>query len=215
MKIILQYFSSKLINNLDNLSEEHEIIAINIDNNIYQIEQKLNPDLYVLCSEKIGHEEIHFINNTDKKIMIYNTNSSDISLKNKNITILNDSSLPLLYNPKRFYNQNIEKDIEYCYFLDKDKEIPNELSKHLIPNKVNKIKLFNNSNISHPQNLGYLSEDDKSYILNRSKNYICKDMFYAIEASLCGCNIVDTNLNPISLDIKNYQTYAQYFEDIL
>ena len=62
---------------------------------------------------------------------------------------------------------------------------------------------------------GLLSEDDKAVILNRTKKYICNNNFYAIEAIKCGCEVVDTSLNPIDVNIDDCQTYSNYFESLI
>jgi len=214
MKIIVKHNDCKFINNIDSLSENHDIIYVNINNNIYQIEQKINPDAYILSAEKLTDEELHFCQNIkSKKVFVYQQSTEKISIENA--TFLYDSELPVLYNKLRFNNQNVHKDIEYSYFLDNDSNISEKLSKRLLPNKSYKIKLFNNSKISHPQNLGLLSENDKSIILNRTQNYICNNMFYAIEAKLCGCRVLDLDFNDIDINIDNYKTYSNFFGDLL
>ena len=215
MKIIVKHNDCKFVNNIDSLSSlKHDIIYANINNNIYQIEQKINPDIYILSAEKLTDEEVHFCQNTkSKKVFIYQKSIEKISIPNA--VFLYDSELPVLYNELRFNNQNTHKDIKYSYFLDNDIDIPEKLSKQLLPNKSYKIKLFNNERISHPQNLGLLSENDKSIILNRTQNYICNNMFYAIEAKLCGCRVLDLDLNSIDINIDNYKTYSNFFGDLL
>lgn len=212
MKIIIQQSNCKFINNLDSL--QHQSIFVTIENNIYQIEQIENPDIYVLIAEKLSNEELHFCNNhPNKKILVYNQSLENLDVPNCNI--INDSELPLLYNPKRFLNNNLQRDIEYSYFLDNDSNLPENLTYELLPNKVNSIKLFNNRSIDHPQNLGLLSEDDKATILNRTKKYICNNRFYAVEAIKCGCEVVDTSLKAIDIEANDSQTYSNYFESLI
>ncbi len=213
MKIIVQYDNTKFINNLDSL-KDHEVLSVQIDNNIYQIEQKINPDIYLLVAENITNEEIHFCqNHPNKKIIVYNHTSQNIEIPNTKV--INYQELPSLYNPNRFFDQHTTKDIEYSYFLDNDKQIPDDLLDQILPNKINSIKLFNNAKIQHEQNLGFLSENDKAQILNRTKNYICHNGFYAIEAALCGCKVVDTKLNSIQVDPQAAQTYSDFFESLI
>tara|TARA_B100001778_G_C18591856_1_gene632654 strand:+ start:1401 stop:2039 length:639 start_codon:yes stop_codon:yes gene_type:complete len=212
MKIIIQQSNCKFINNLDSL--QYQSISVNIKNNIYQIEQIEQPDVYVLIAEKLSNEELHFCsNNPNKKILIYNQSPKDLDVPNA--TIISDTELPCLYNPNRFSDNKSNKDIEYSYFLDNDSALPENLTYELLPNKINHIKLFNNRLIDHPQNLGLLSEDDKAVILNRTKKYICNNNFYAIEAIKCGCEVVDTSLSPIDVNIDDCQTYSNYFESLI
>ena len=214
MKILIQYSNCKFINNLDSMSDKHELISVNIENNIYQIQQKINPDIYILIASKIGNEEAHFChNNPNEKIIIYNDTEQNITLPNAKT--INSSTLPVLFNPNRFNNTHIDKDIEYSYFLDKDTTLPKKLTQHLLPNKVNTIKMFNNPKIDHSQKLGLLSENDKSDILNRTQNYICDNLFYAIEAHLCGCKVLDMDLQTIDIKPDNYQTYSMFFESLI
>lgn len=222
MKVLIQNFNCKFINNLDSLSTQHQTFFVDIKQNIYQLSQKIVPNIYVFIAEKMSYEELHFCyNNTKNQIIIYNHNNTNIdnSIKNlDHISILNYNSMPILYNPIRYkqYGYDNDRHIEYSYFLDNDKELDDTLKKLLLPNDSKlKIKLFNNNNIEHPQNLGFLTEDDKCVILNKTINYICNNMFYAIEAHLSGCKVLDTNLNILTIDINNYQTYEQFFESIL
>ena len=127
MKIIVKHNDCKFINNIDSLSSlKHDIIYVNINNNIYQIEQKINPDIYILSAEKLTDEETHFCQNIkSKKVFIYQKSTEKISIPNA--VFLYDSELPVLYNELRFNNQNTHKDIEYSYFLDNDIDIPEQL----------------------------------------------------------------------------------------
>jgi hypothetical protein len=68
------------------------------------------------------------------------------------------------------------------------------LNDYLYPKKKLPIRLFNNSAIKHPQNLGLLSEENKADILNKAKYcIILNNDDYAIESKLCDCV-------PISID---------------
>ena len=217
MKILVQQSNCKFISNLDMLSDQHEILFTNIDHNIYQIEQKIKPDIYILSANKMSYEEIHFCqNNTDKKIFIYQNNDSN-TYQAENITIINDTEVRFNYNPKRFRNMLLQedRDIDYCYFLDECSSISESLQSMLYPNSTKRLFMFNNGNIQHPQNMGLISENEKAEILNRTKKYICDNLFYAIEAKLCGCEVVDTNLDPVKIEINDHPTYAEYMEKIL
>ena len=221
MKVLIQNFDCKFINNLDSISNKHQTIFVDITNNIYQISQTVVPDIYILIAEKLSYEELHFCqNNINTRIIIYNHNHTKVEpllLNMKHIKILNSNTIPILYNPKRYNNMNIvNKNIDYVYFLDNDQQIPISLKKLLLPNnQTHNIKLFNNRHIEHPQNLGFLTENDKSLILKSSINYICHNMFYAVEAYLSGCSVLDTELNSISIDTNDYQTYEHFFESMV
>lgn len=220
MKILIQNYDCKLINNLDSI-KKHTTIFANINHNIYQIDQKIEPDIYILVSKLMNYEELYFChNNRDKKIIIYHNSNLDLLELSKynHISIIDNNSICQLYNPDRFdrikYHKAIDT-IDYVYFLDNDTSIPDPLNEILLPNAQHNIKLFGNKNIDHPQNIGFLTEDDKAVILSNTKNYICNNMFYAAEATICGCKILDTTLNPISLDISQILTYAEFIESML
>ena len=216
MKILVQKSSDKFICNLDSLKNNHDIFFSEINNDIYRIYAKINPDVYIFVSENMGYEEIHFCNNiTDKKIIVYNTSDNIVNLP-KHIKNINRYTMPLLYNEQRFFNlQNTNRNIEFSYFLDYDSEIGEKLSKQIYPNTKKQILLFNNSKIKHPQNMGTLTEDEKAFVLNDTKNFICNDMNYAIEAYRCGCRVFDLDLKEIDCNNIDYLTYSDYIETIL
>jgi len=220
MKILIQNYDCKFINNLDSI-KKHTTIFANINHNIYQIDQKIEPDVYILVSKLMNYEELYFCHNhRDKKIIIYHNSNLDISelVKYHNVSIVDDNNIFQLYNPDRFdrikYHNSIAT-IGYVYFLDNDTSIPDSLNKILLPNAQHNIKLFGNKNINHPQNMGFLTEDDKAIILSNTQNYICNNMFYATEAAVCGCKVLDAALNPIAIDISQILTYAEFIESML
>ena len=51
--------------------------------------------------------------------------------------------------------------------MDIDQDIPDNISKYLYPNSKLPIRMFNNSNILHYQNLGLLTEQDKAEVLKK------------------------------------------------
>lgn len=215
MKIIVQHNNCKFINNLDSLASKHQIYNIDINNDIYKIDQKINPDIYIFTTSKIKYEEAHFCKHTSKTVVLYNDTTEAIESKSTNIIVINKSEIPHLYNPIRYKNLNKIKTIEISYFLDNDNEIPKDLDNILYPQTKQKIQMFNNPNIKHVQNMGTLSEDDKADILNETSTFISNNMFYAAEAYLCGCDVVDFNMKKIDVDIDKFQTYLQFFESIL
>ena len=218
MQIIVQKDDNKFINNLDSVSG-HTIAYVDFSNNVYKIHQTKKPDLYIFVAEKLTHEEIHFCTNiTDSKIIVYHITEQTTDVDNiKNIIHLYDKDIPLLYNPYRFFNQqNKSRGIDAAYFLDNETDINDDMTRLLYPNKGKyKIKMFNNQKINHVQNLGFLTENDKNNVLNDSQTYICQNQFYALEATLCGCKVLDTKLNEINLDPKKYQTYSDYIGGII
>tara|TARA_B100002019_G_scaffold133692_1_gene114990 strand:+ start:8871 stop:9530 length:660 start_codon:yes stop_codon:yes gene_type:complete len=218
MQIVVQKDDNKFINNLDSISG-HTIAYTDFNNDIYKIHQNRQPDLYILVAEKLGYEEIHFCRNVSEvKIVVYHTTDQKTDIDDINtITHLYNKDIPILYNPYRFFNNNQDnRSIHASYFLDNDQDIPDDITKLIYPNSSEyTIKMFNNFKIDHPQNLGFLTEVDKNDILNDSEFYICKNNFYALEATLCGCKVLNTQLEEIQIDPKEHQTYSSYIESII
>jgi hypothetical protein len=99
-----------------------------------------------------------------------------------------------IINNDLYHNTDSIKIDRKIYFLDQDDEIPEPLLCNLYPKSKDKILMFNNPKISHYQNIGFVTEQDKAQILNTSKYFICnKNCIYAAEAYVCGCEILDMN----------------------
>jgi hypothetical protein len=69
------------------------------------------------------------------------------------------------------------------------------------------------------KNIGFLSEITRAEILKESRFFACNNDYYAIEAGLCGCEILDMN-NLDNNITKNYQlsncmNYNEYLGKIL
>jgi len=216
MNILVQQSQNKFTSNLDSLSHKYRIIFVNIDRNIYKIRSQINPDVYIFSEKQMGHEERHFCQNIkDKKIIVY-TESKDAVEWPEHVTTINHSNMPLLCNTQRFKKNNATiREIDYCYFLDYDEKMPPQLINRLYPNTKDQILLFNNVNIKHPQNLGYLTEDEKAQVLNNTSCFISNNMNYAVEANMCGCQVVNLDWQDVSFDDINYKTYPEYIETIL
>lgn len=218
MQIVVQKDDNKFINNLDSVSG-HTIVYTDFNNDIYKIHQNRHPDLYILIAEKLGHEEIHFCTNvSEAKIVAYHITDQKTDIDSiETIKHLYDKDIPTLYNPYRFFNnKQSNRSINASYFLDNDQQIPDDITKLIYPNSSEyNIKMFNNAKIDHAQNLGFLTEVDKNDVLNDSEFYICENNFYALEATLCGCKVLNTKLEEIQIDPKEYQTYSSYIEGII
>jgi len=102
--------------------------------------------------------------------------------------------IPLSINSE-LYNEdlkNLTKKNCGISFLDNINTIPESLSVILFPKKVLPIRLFNNKNIPHPQNLGILSLNDRKSLLIEAKYYISFSEYddYILEAKYAKCIIV-------------------------
>ena len=217
-KILVQNFNARFFNNIDSLSTEYEVVYSAVDKNIYKIDQTIKPDIYILNMDTLSYEEIHFCNSVERKIFLYTkTDKNHWNTENTNqIKVIKESDIEKLYNPNRFFCKNQNRNIDLTYFLDNDSDIPEEIKSEIYPNKVKqKLRMFNNRNIVHPQNMGFLDEENKASILNSTKTFITKNLFYAAEAASCGCKVVDLNMNEIDVNIKEYITYKKYFEKLI
>lgn len=217
-KILVQNFNARFFNNMDALSAEYEVVYSTVDKNIYKIDQTIKPDIYILNMDTLSYEEIHFCNSVERNIFLYTkTDKNHWNTENANkIKVIKESDIKKLYNPNRFFCKNQNRNIDLAYFLDNDSDIPKEIKSEIYPNKVKqKLKMFNNRNIVHPQNMGFLDEENKVSILNSTKTFITKNLFYAAEAMNCGCKVVDLNMNEIDVNIKEYITYKEYFEKLI
>lgn len=92
-------------------------------------------------------------------------------------------------------------------FLNNTTEIPYNLLKHInTENLPYRIRLFDNSSIKHPHNLGLLSEIDKAEILKTYSYFISLSNNYIYEALMCGITLLNIkNLQEIitnDIDIK-------------
>lgn len=179
--------------------------------NIYRTHANVSASAYIFDSSQINSEIIQFaIEHTDLgfKIFIYhgkNRLNKDCLRYLKqayhlvedeitdNIKYANIINIPkFIINDSIFYNTKQSKIDRKIYFLDDDISIPDCLQSRLYPSTNDRILMFNNSNLKHNQNLGFLSEHDKAKLLNTSKYFICNALSsYATEAYVCGCEIID------------------------
>jgi len=211
MKLFIQYYRSKFIDNLISLRDLNniDIVSQSVNKDIYKIHTQNNCTHYLFDDILIDNEILDFITNYHgtNKISIYHTNKFNIDLykriENLQITHLcHDKDInypsiyiPTLYNPGLCNNTGDPgKKYHIISFLENIPEIPLELKQHLYPNKKIDIKLFNHVLFKHPQNMGTITELNKIELLNNTKYYlVINDKDYALEAKLCGAI-------PISLD---------------
>jgi hypothetical protein len=104
--------------------------------------------------------------------------------------------------------------------MDKIDHVPEDLEKYLYPQANLPIKLFNNKDIIHPQNLGLLSEKDKALLLERSKYYLAITDDYVAEAWSCGCEVLTVDdldtLKPSTYKHSNaFQPYTNFLKGLV
>jgi hypothetical protein len=237
-KILVQYIDDKFINNIK-LSDTNfcEKIIIDTKNRLYQIYYEYGFTDIIFIDSLLGDEEKQFINEFGNNINIYiyqNTKSNNYIHTNTKLLkgilskIRNDNSnyrtihISKLVNYDIFFMDKTQtKQNTIISFLDNIEALPKELNEYLYPNSTLPIKLFNNSSIIHPQNLGLLSEIDKASILQQSKYYLVLDGSedYIPEAWSCGCSVLCyedlTSLIPTKYKhSENFRSYSNFLKEL-
>lgn len=239
MNILVQESNNKFINNisitqLDNTS----IIKSNVYNNLYELHYTYNIDAIVFTESLLNNEIYQYIAEffQEIKIFIYHDRlpNNDIidSYKNTCTHLVdkiyhktpNTQIIPTLVNSDLYIGikQNISsnKTHDIVCFIDSVDSLPKKLQSFLYPNSKLKIKLFNNSKIAHPQNIGILDEVTKAKILLEAEYFIALNDEYIPEALLSGCSVITIdeldNLKPTKyIKIPEYSTYKTFLQSIL
>jgi len=222
MKVFIQPARDKFIDNcipIKNINFTIESQLIN--KNIYKIHHHLKCSHYIFIDKLVDNEILQFINdNQSLKLYIYHLET----INNQLIEMLGNKvnhilELPVLYNPKIYFNTNTIKEYEIVGFLDNITSIPEQLNEYLYPNSKLPIRIFNHPNFKHPQNLGLLLEENKAEILNKSKHcLILNKTDYVIESKLCNC--IPLSISELStLKAEKYASFgvnnAQTYEDFI
>lgn len=209
----------------------HKFIHSIIQNNIYDIFYQFNIDLFIFNASSIDSSVVQFIQefSESKNIFFYidtiEQNKLDIINNTQNIETIIPESLNINLNQKSiiyhnnvintsiFYKQDIPKqtDVVTC-FLDNIIDIPDELNEHLYPKSNKKIRLYNNANINHYQNLGLVEEQYKNTILNESEYFISINNHYVFEAIQAGCKILGPNLHHYAPPDREIITIENFLE---
>lgn len=210
IKICLPNLDNKFINNIKLVHNNLEFYS-NMDNDIYKFHHKITPHVYIFDGSSITNDIFEFISeygDTETKIYIYhgikhNKDSIRYIKKAKHLThhaiyqhykqYHNVIQIPSnLINPHIYFNKNINKKNVKIYFLDNENSIPEKLNNMLYPNSKDIIWLFNNHNIRHVQNLGFLPELEKPLLMNSVKYFITNEnLDYAVEGVACGCKVLN------------------------
>lgn len=231
MKLLIQNKANKFISNLKHLSSPSlQIACIDISNNLYGLLYKYNFDAYLFVSSLLTKEIYQFIDEfiDTKKIIIYHEGTEGLPLIQRfgnRLIHLSEKSiesdtivLPRLINENLFFNKGKDRISATACFLEDLDRVPHQLEKILYPKAKNKIHLFAKK-IDHPQNLGYLSEIEKSDVLNKYQSYITLDNYYDIEAAICGSQVLSLNedgiIEDIDIDTSKIKTYTNFLYEIL
>jgi hypothetical protein len=231
--IFVQNTYNKLINNLHYVNiPDIKFYFDTVNNNLYKLYYSLKLSDCIFSSSGINDEIVSFINDhsSDENFNIYiyhdiyNEPLTTILPKCKHIIDednYTDYGIKFpknIINPNLYHNNNTTKKDRIVLFLEKETNISDAIKTKLYPNET-KILMFNNGNIPHDQNIGFLSEITRAEILKESRFFACNNDYYAIEAGLCGCEILDMN-NLDNNITKNYQlsncmNYNEYLGKIL
>lgn len=231
--IFVQKLYNKFINNIDQLNVDNEYsCSAGTVNNIYKNHYLYKHSVYIFCSNMINDEIVSFINDNaenDIKFFFYHNepNKYIYKLFNNHIHLVDEDKYTDFGKiiPKNIINDDLYQNLTKCHkediipiFLENYSSLPSYLSDQLYPNTTKRILLFNNKNIKHDQNIGFLSEKERRDLLQKSKYYACDNGYYMLEAKLSGCQILDINNldNPIDQDIDtNHTTYKNFIAEII
>lgn len=233
-KFLIQNLNDKFINNLSLCQTNFtHIISADIVGFLYRLYYQYNFSHIILIDSLLDNECLQFIDEFGSDVSVYVYKDSDTKnykLARKIAGILsyakdNDGyktiKIPTLVNHDLYYSDSsIQKKYQIISFMDKTDHIPEVMEKYLYPQTNLPIKLFNNNNIIHPQNLGLLSEKDKALLLQMSKYYLAITNDYVAEAWACGCEVLTTNdldtLKPSVYKHSNaFQPYTNFLKGLV
>jgi hypothetical protein len=216
---ILQSLNAKFIKHLSyDLQQINETIVYT-PHTLYDMAYRFHDQIknIVFLSSQINAEVVDFIFNTDlkSKIVLYfdsfNALLLDDAVKN-NLKVLVHSNedvskhkkYPRLIKLNHYYSQylvnHIQDHVKYdnmdiiCDLNGLD-SMPDDLSTILHPNTDLNIKLFNNPNISHCQNLGMVDEVRFVSLIKSSNLYIDLNGLYLAYALYYGIPTLTTQIN--------------------
>lgn len=233
-KLLIQNLNDKFINNLS-LCENNfcRTISADIGGAIYQLYYQYDFTHIILIDSLLDNECLQFIDEFGSDVSIYiykNAKTKNYQKARKISGVLSYTKdddgyktikIPTLVNHD-LYNSNssIKKINQIISFMDKIDNIPEAIEKYLYPQTNLQIKLFNNNNIIHPQNLGLLSEKDKALLLQRSQYYLAITEDYVAEAWACGCKVLTADdldtLEPSTYRRSNaFQPYTNFLKGLV
>lgn len=235
-KLLIQQYNCKFINNIQ-LSTTNfcEKIIIDTKNFLYKIYYQYQFTSIILIDSLLSQEEYQFINEFGDivKILIYvdtDANNYEHCNKNKIYGLLSHTKfdskykvfkIPTLVNNEIYMsNRSIKKTDQIVSFIEDINVIPEKLNEYLYPKSQLPIKLFNNENIIHPQNLGLVSESDKSLLLQESNYYLAITELYVPEAWACDCIVLSLDdLETLQATTykhsQNFQSYSNFLKGLL
>lgn len=237
--ILIQKYNNKFFRNIEISSiEDTKIISEHINKNIYELYYKYNFNILILYAPSIDNSLLQFIVEYANQIKtyVYIKNIEQLNISNyeqyKNlITFLYENGdttnniekrkIPYLINDKLFNSQKFQKAKYISCFIDTLSGLSEKIVKSLYPNNQSVeygIRMFNNPNIQHHQNLGLIDETDRSNILKESEYFLDIDKEYTVEANTVGCKILDedglSTLKQKEISVPECQSYIEFIRTL-
>lgn len=250
MNILLSsVINSKFFNDISQVTiPDHKIAIYDIRNNLYKIYSLLRPksifinileisDEIKQFAEEYGHEcnifcfcpKANYSNYNFEEIPNINYISYRGYIDNEKCSIIPSNIINKNYLDSIKNENKIDQSI--CFLDSIDNKNYNTLLSKLYPNKSEftfSIKIFNDPQFKHPQNLGFINHVDKLELIAKSKYIIVEDDFeYYYEALYLNCQMINIEeiKNNINLDkisnrevnnlISDVKDYANYISDMV
>lgn len=232
-KLIIQNLNDRFINNLALCNTNFcNIILTDISGSLYRLYYEHKFTHIILIDSLLDNECFQFIEEFGNNVIIYiykDADTTNYKQTDKIYSLLSYTKdddhktmkIPTLINHELYNtNSSANKINQIVSFIDRIDVIPDDLQTHLYPQTNLPIKLFNNSNIISPQNLGLLSEKDKALLLQQSKYYLAITEDYVAEAWACGCEVLTiddlTTLIPSKYKhSKSFQPYTNFLKGLV
>jgi hypothetical protein len=215
MRCFIEAHDSKFINNtIISLRQQKntEVFSYLSHKNLYKIYHQTQFDTAIFIASRFTSEIAQFVTEfytKGIKIFVYHDTiipSIIEDYKTACVSLVHEQGLnntiviPPLINDYIYKNNGYDRHKSIACFIDDQQEsISSDLEQHLYPNAKLPIRMFNNSKIVHPLNLGLLNEYDKADVLNRSEYFLDINNTYTEEAIRCGCKIVKLD------NVQNYK----------
>jgi hypothetical protein len=212
--------------------ENIEIIGQVVHNNLFDMHNKIQPDIVILPTNEYTqefHDYIQEYHNRVKIILFTNNsvvNTNIINFWNSmNVIIIsktewypeqqpnNFMSYDSLYDNEIYSNTNSNRNTKIAVYLSADDDKNQNLLKNVLyPNSKTSLVLFNSSTFKHPQNIGLLTPEDSAKILNTYDSLIDIDNRFNTEASACG--IKNLSIDEDLINVISNKTLKPLVSDI-
>jgi hypothetical protein len=200
MKLFIQLYNDKFIESLCLVQDtSYHTTKGMVNKDIYKIHHEHKFTHYIFIDKLVDNEIFEFIKDFhgEAKMYVYHSDKPNEKLiehlEKKAIHLTKESfdnakKIPLMCRENISIDNTIQRTNNICVFLDNSLSIPQVLADVLYPNTRMPIRLFNHASFQHPQNLGFLSEEEKiTELQNSSFCIIINGQDYIIESQKCGC----------------------------